>query len=208
MLNIARARVPARVSRISARHPAQFTRRFSVAALAGRTAAAVRRGATFGFYTSIVLGGVGIVGVTGYYLAQELLLPSSDGRLFHKAFKMIEQDSTCKELLGDNLKAHGEYTNQRNVKSRPVASGRVTDPYGVEHILMQFHVDGPKAKGIAKLEVLETKKGMDFNYLYVEVPGHGRHYIVNKRAQRASRSGGLFGIKWGPRHHAKEQKDE
>lgn len=186
--------------------PCLGARQSSAAAAAGRAVAAVRRGASFGFYSAVVLGGLAVVGVTGYYLAQELLLPSSDGQLFHRAFHMIEHDETCRELLGTQLKAHGESTNQRNVKSRPLATGRVVDPSGVEHVLMQFHVDGDKASGLAKLEVVMNKTQMEFRYLFLDVPGHPRHYLVNTAAHRQSRSGGLFGIRWGPKHHAKERE--
>nr|UJH94619.1 Tim21 [Starmerella bombicola] len=169
------------------------------AAFAGRSIAAIRRGASFGFYTAIVLGGLGIFGVTGYYLANELLLPSSDGQLFHKAFALIEKDEHTAQLLGTRLKAHGETTNQRNVKTRPIASSRGVDRYGREHVLMQFHVDGERASGLARLDAVKDTSGhIDFRYLVLEVPGEAKHFIINKEVKPA-RSGGLFGIHWGPK---------
>lgn len=173
----------------------------STAAFMARTVAYVRRGFSFGLSTAVVLGGVGVIGVTGYYLAQELLLPSSEGQLFHKAFKLVENDEKSVGILGLPLKAHGEPTNQRNVKTRPIASGRFYDGVGREHIMMQFHVDGSKKSGLVRLEVVDNRGKLDFRYVVLEVPGESRHFLVNNdRAGASKRSGGLFGIRWGPKH--------
>lgn len=173
----------------------------STAAFLARSVAYARRGFSFGYNTAVVLGGVGVLGVAGYFLTQELLLPSSEGQLFHKTFKLVENDEKSVDILGKPLKAHGEPTNQPNVKTRPLASTRFYDGVGREHILMQFHVDGSKKSGVVRLEVVDNRGKLDYRYVVLEAPGESKHFLINNdRAGASKRSGGLFGIRWGPKH--------
>lgn len=172
----------------------------SFAAGAGlRAARLFGRASSFTFYTGIFLGGVGLIGVCGYYLARELILPSSDVQVFQRAFGLVEKDPKSQELLGTKLKAHGEDTRSRNTINRPLASRRAVDRYGREHVKMQFHVDGDKASGVVRLELIDDNHGhLEYRYLVLEVPGHGKHFLINNEPQRP-KGVGLFGIKWGPR---------
>lgn len=161
----------------------------------------INRGASFAANSAIVILGVGILGVTGYYLSQELIVTGSDTQLFHKAFAEIEKNEEVKKLVGEKLKAHGESVNQRNVKSRPLATRRGFDQFGDEHVMMQFHVDGELDSGIVKFEsVLNRQSGQyDYKYLLLDTNNHGRIYLVNDEGP-VKRKGGLFGIKWGKKH--------
>lgn len=163
-----------------------------------RFVASARRAATFSFYSALVLGALGFTGVATYYFAQELLLPSSDVQVFQRAFHLIERDAKTKELLGEKLKAHGEQTNNRWAHNRPIASRRSVDQYGREHVVMQFHVDGEKNTALARLELIDNAGKRDFRYLVLEIPGHGRHYLINETPSKP-KGRGLFGIQWGPK---------
>lgn len=164
----------------------------------GRFVASARRAATFTFYSALVIGALGFTGVATYYFAQELLLPSSDVQVFQRAFHLIEQDAKSRELLGEKLKAHGEQTNNRWAHNRPIASRRSVDHYGREHVVMQFHVDGEKNTALARLELIDNAGKRDFRYLVLEIPGHGRHYLINETPSKP-KGRGFFGIQWGPK---------
>ena len=182
----------------SAQHGA-FSNRLATAS--ARLVYNLNRGFSFFASSAVVIAGVGILGLTAYYLSQELLVTGSDNQLFHKAFAKVDEDSKVHELLGPNLKAHGESTNQRNVKSRPLATQRFFDQYGREHVVMQFHVDGDLDTAVVKYEVImNTQTGnYDYRYLLVDTEKHGRHYLINTDVV-PKRSGGLFGIKWGKKN--------
>lgn len=64
---------------------------------------------------------------------------------------------------------------------------------------MNFHVEGPRAEGMAYLHLLRRPGQSEFayQYFYVDVPGHDRIYLeksVNSVAGEKKRT--LFGIKW------------
>lgn len=125
-------------------------------------------------------------------------MTGSDTQLFHKAFAEIEKDEEVKKRLGSQLKAHGESVNQRNVKSRPLATQRFFDQYAREHVIMQFHVDGERDSGVVKLEtILDRQSGQyEYRYLLLDATNSGRYYLINTDVP-PKRSGGLFGIRWG-----------
>lgn len=102
------------------------------------------------------------------------------------------------QMLGKRMKAHGEPTTQRNVKSRPLATSRYTDRFGREHIKMRFYIDGKKNSGIVNLETVSVEGGIpEYRYIVLEV-GNKRHFLVNNDDKLTpKRDGGLFGIKWG-----------
>lgn len=175
------------------------TKSQSIAAGAALRAARVfGRASSFTFHTGIFLGGLGLIGVCGYYLVHELVLPSSDVQIFQRSFALIEKDAKSQQLLGTKMKAHGEDTRSRNTINRPLATKRGVDMYGREHVKMQFHVDGDKASGVVRLELIDNRGHLDYRYLVLEVPGHSNHFLINKEPQRPKGTG-LFGIKWGPR---------
>lgn len=78
----------------------------------------------------------------GYFLWTEVFSTESKVTHFNRAVDRIKKDDRCLELLGDAKKitAHGEETHNRWARSRPIASTERTDPYGNQHIVMNFYV--------------------------------------------------------------------
>lgn len=167
----------------------------------------IRRAASFTFYTGLVLGGIGLTGIVVYYFVKDVLLPTSDARVFNRALAIVRKDEKSANILGGGrLKAYGEQTDNKWARSRPIASRRGFDGHGREHLIMQFHVEGELASGLVRLEMIESeeksKTGIgkyDFRYLVLEVPGHPRHYIIDnsEKPRKKDTSAGFLGVRWG-----------
>lgn len=152
----------------------------------------------FSFWVALIVGGIAITGMCTIYFIEDMLLPNSDVYIFQKAVGVIDKDERVHELLGEKLKAHGEPGHSRWASTRPVAARRYIDTKGREHVLMQFHVDGNKAKGIARLELIEADGEQHFRYLLLDVPGEPRYYLINEHPKSKGKKG-FLGIQWGPR---------
>lgn len=75
------------------------------------------------------------------------------------------------------------------------------DAQGTEHIVMNFNVQGSRAKGVAYLHMVKPRGRDEFRYryFYVDVPGHDRIYLESSRGGDHTGDGKkatLFGIKW------------
>ena len=163
--------------------------------------------ASFSFYSAIVLGGIGLLGLVIYYFVSEVLLPTSDVQLFNKTFSIIKKDPECQRILGTRMQAHGESTGSNKwARSRPVASRRGFDNYGREHLWMQFHVEGELITGdqdaIVRLEMVRDPHGsntFEYRYLVLEAPHQPRLYLIDNTPTPAlkDKSTGFLGVKWG-----------
>ncbi|SPN98580.1 related to Mitochondrial import inner membrane translocase subunit TIM21 [Cephalotrichum gorgonifer] len=146
-----------------------------------KTARATQQSFNFG----LILAGLGLTGVVTYLLFTEVFAPDSKVANFSRAVDLIKKDPVCQSLLGDPKKimAHGEETYNKWRRARPIASTIYQDRYGVEHLMMKFHVDGPLNKGLAQLHMTRHPKQGDgdfeYKYLFVDVRGHHRVYLKN-----------------------------
>lgn len=74
------------------------------------------------------------------------------------------------------------------------------DGIGTEHLIMQFPVMGPKAKGRVKLHMTKEKdqKRFEYRYLALDVEGHQRIWLENRDAEDVDgrKSGRMFGVRW------------
>ncbi|KAG8166444.1 hypothetical protein KVR01_002133 [Diaporthe batatas] len=168
----------------------------SAAEKAGRAA---QQSFNFGF----ILVGVGLTGVVGYFLFTDVFSPESKTTYFNRAVDRIRKDHRCLELLGDGkkIRAHGEETNNRWARSRPIASTERTDSMGAHHLLMHFYLEGPLNKGSAHIHLIRYagQSEHQYKYFYVDVKGHQRIYLENadtKPREEGGRGTKLFGIKW------------
>ncbi|ODQ63752.1 TIM21-domain-containing protein [Nadsonia fulvescens var. elongata DSM 6958] len=163
---------------------------------------------SFTFYSSLVMGGLGIVGLVVYYFTTEVILPSGDVQLFNKSLKLVQEHPECQAILGtDRLKAYGESHENAKMRNRPIASRRTLDAHNQEHLWMRYYVKGELAEGVVKLEMVKydkavqareegqernlwdqittffSKSDFEYRYLVLDVPGHSRVYLINNDAQ-------------------------
>lgn len=66
--------------------------------------------------------------------------------------------------------------------------------------MMNFHVEGPHAAGVANLHLVRRPGQSEFayQYFYVDVPGHERIYLERSdgHPSQGDKKNTLFGIKW------------
>ncbi|KAM3456113.1 hypothetical protein MY3296_001982 [Beauveria thailandica] len=142
-------------------------------------------------------------GGVGYLLWTDVFSPNSKTVQFNRAIDKIKKDDRCVELFGDAKKilAHGEETNNKWQRARPLASSERVDKQGVHHLLLHFHVEGPRNHGVAQVHMVKLPGHSDYEYkyLFVDVKGHERIYLENSEANRSAngkKGFTLFGAKW------------
>ncbi|KAK4226790.1 import inner membrane translocase subunit tim-21 [Podospora fimiseda] len=157
---------------------------------------------------SLILIGLTLTSGVFYLLYTEVFSSDSKTSHFNSAFNRIKSDPRCTELLGDGrkLKAFGEESPNSWRKARPIASTVTKDNKGVEHLRIEFNVQGPK--GIGRINIHMTRSpghGHEFEYqtFFVDVKGQKRLWLENKAAAAALRQQSrkpeafkLFGVKW------------
>ncbi|CAK7262817.1 mitochondrial import inner membrane translocase subunit tim21 [Sporothrix epigloea] len=153
------------------------------------------------FNLGMVVLGVVLTGGVCYFLFTEVFSPNSKVSSFNRAVDRIKADHRITDLLGDSRQiiAHGEDTANKWRRARPIASTERTDAQGNQHLVMSFHVEGPRAEGMAYLHLLRRPGQSEFayQYFYVDVPGHDRIYLENSvNSVTGDKKGTLFGIKW------------
>ncbi|KAM3511692.1 hypothetical protein MY11210_004649 [Beauveria gryllotalpidicola] len=155
------------------------------------------------FNFGLVLVGLVLTGGVGYLLWTDVFSPNSKTVQFNRAVDKIKKDDRCVELFGDAKKilAHGEETNNKWQRARPLASSERVDKQGTHHLLLHFHVEGPRNHGVAQVHMVKPRGHSDYEYkyLFVDVKGHERIYLENSEANRSStgkKGFTLFGAKW------------
>ncbi|KAM3553454.1 hypothetical protein ARSEF4850_006913 [Beauveria asiatica] len=155
------------------------------------------------FNFGLVLVGLVLTGGVGYLLWTDVFSPNSKTVQFNRAIDKIKKDDRCVELFGDAKKilAHGEETNNKWQRARPLASSERVDKQGVHHLLLHFHVEGPRNHGVAQVHMVKLPGHSDYEYkyLFVDVKGHERIYLENSEANRSAngkKGFTLFGAKW------------
>ncbi|KAG5973707.1 mitochondrial import inner membrane translocase subunit tim21 [Claviceps digitariae] len=165
---------------------------------AEKTARATQQTFNFGF----ILVGVALTGAVVYFMWTDVFAPDSKINHFNRAVDRIKKDPRCIEVLGDPKKiiAHGEETANKWRRARPVASTERTDQQGNQHLVMNFHVDGPLRDGVAQMHMVRPRGQSDYQYkyLYLDVKGHERIYLENaaQSANPVKRQLSFFGVKW------------
>ncbi|KAK2007792.1 TIM21-domain-containing protein [Colletotrichum eremochloae] len=155
------------------------------------------------FNFGLILAGMAVTGGVVYVLWSDVFSPDSKVAHFNRVVDRIKSDPKCIEMLGDpkKISAHGEETNNKWRRARPIASTINTDSRGHEHLLMHFHVEGPLNKGVVYLHMIKTPSSGEFEYkyLYVDVRGQQRYYLENADTATGSGKRGVrfLGINWG-----------
>ncbi|CCC08093.1 hypothetical protein SMACR_09464 [Sordaria macrospora] len=173
----------------------------SVGEKAGR---AVQQSFNFG----LVILGVVMTGGIAYLLFTDVLSPESKTAYFNRAVDRIRADPRIVGLLspGDPRKiaAHGEETNNKWRRARPLAATVEKDRHGVEHMKMHFHIEGPRGSGVVGIHLTKQPGHWEHEYqtFYVDIRGHQRIYLENKEVDKAAaKKGGnkefkFLGVRW------------
>ncbi|KAK1774716.1 mitochondrial import inner membrane translocase [Copromyces sp. CBS 386.78] len=160
------------------------------------------------FNFGLVILGVVMTGGIAYLLFTDVLSPESKTAYFNRAVDRIRADPRIVALLspGDPKKiaAHGEETNNKWRRARPLAATVEKDRRGVEHMKMHFHIEGPRGSGVVRLHLTKQPGHWEHEYqtFYVDIRGHHRIYLENKEAEvAAAKKGGnkefkFLGVKW------------
>ncbi|KER22928.1 hypothetical protein T265_14747, partial [Opisthorchis viverrini] len=121
-------------------------------------------------YGSVIIGGLMLTGVILYVMLRELFSSKSPNGVYNAAFKICKDDARVQDLLGSNIKAHGE-TNQRG-RRRHTAYQSWYDDQNRFHMAMKFYLKGTLGSGVVHLEVYENDaKDFEYRYLIVESDG-------------------------------------
>ncbi|KAG5444090.1 Mitochondrial import inner membrane translocase subunit Tim21 [Clonorchis sinensis] len=121
-------------------------------------------------YGSVIVGGLMLTGVILYVMLRELFSSKSPNGVYNAAFKLCKDDVRVQDLLGSNIKAHGE-ANQRG-RRRHTAHQSWYDDQKRLHMAMKFYLKGTLGSGVVHLEVYENDaKDFEYRYLIVESEG-------------------------------------
>ncbi|KAH8172937.1 TIM21 domain-containing protein [Sarocladium implicatum] len=153
------------------------------------------------FNFGIIVAGMIATGAVGYFLWTDVFSPDSRTAQFNRAVDRIKQDERCIEILGDSKKitAHGEETMNKWRRARPISTLEKSDAQG-DHLMMHFHVDGPRQNGTAHVHLIKRRGQSDYEYkhLFLDAKGHERIYL--ERSDAGSSVGkkalSMFGVKW------------
>ncbi|KAI0463971.1 hypothetical protein LJB42_002982 [Komagataella kurtzmanii] len=164
----------------------------------------IKNAVTFTASTALVIGALGLAGISLYLLFSELFLPSGDTTTFNHAVTLVEKDPGAQKLLqidpGTRLKAFGEATGDKWTRNRPLRTSRRIGKDGYERILMRFHVESDNQVGVVSLEAVDkTVFDQEFAYVYLDVPGKKRYYIISPQLPKKTENTGFLGVKWGPK---------
>ncbi|KAJ5896267.1 L-galactonate dehydratase [Penicillium subrubescens] len=161
----------------------------------------VSRATQQSFNFVVVLAGAVLTGGVAYLFYTDVVSPNSRTWQYEKAVERVKDDARCIKLLGDRreIRAHGETTNSRWARNRPIASTIEKDRLGREHLRMNFHVEGPLNSGIVHVHMMKPldKNEWEYQLLAVDVKGHSR-IILEKASEKPSVASSLklFGIQW------------
>ncbi|KAK9327072.1 TIM21-domain-containing protein [Lipomyces starkeyi] len=129
-----------------------------------------KRAFSFSFYTIFVASGFVAACYVIWSLVQTFVLPSGDVQVFNHSTEIVKRNPECQRLIGRRMSFHGESAGtNRWTRNRPVASSRVKDQFGNEHILMRFYVEGDLGDGIVQLDMTKNSGKDKFEYRYLHV---------------------------------------
>ncbi|KAI1324175.1 import inner membrane translocase subunit tim-21, mitochondrial [Xylariaceae sp. FL0255] len=155
------------------------------------------------FNFGLVIVGFAMTGAVGYFLYQDVFSSDSKTAYFNRAVDRIKKHPACIAALGDPSKitAHGEETQNKWRRARPIASTLKSDAQGNDHLRLHFYVHGPLNSGVVNVHLVKLAGHAEFQYryLFVDVKGHQRIYLENSDAKASSgvsKEFKLFGVKW------------
>lgn len=111
---------------------------------------------------SVIIAGVGVTALMFYAIFRELFSGKSPNSVYAKAVERCLQDPKILDALGEPVKAYGE-------ESRRGRRGHVRHSLhtqnGVNHMRMQFYIQGIRKRGTVHLEVREVSPKFNFHFV-------------------------------------------
>uniref|UniRef100_A0A1L8DZT7 Mitochondrial import inner membrane translocase subunit Tim21 n=1 Tax=Nyssomyia neivai TaxID=330878 RepID=A0A1L8DZT7_9DIPT len=127
-------------------------------------------------YTGVILMGIGVTGFLFYTVFRELFSSSSANSVYSGALEKCINDPRVQDALGAPIKGYGEETSRR--RRRHVAHS-VYQRDGVNHMRMQFYIQGIRNKATVHLEMKENTVGSyDYRYLFAQLDHYPKTTII------------------------------
>uniref|UniRef100_A0A182NTA6 Mitochondrial import inner membrane translocase subunit Tim21 n=1 Tax=Anopheles dirus TaxID=7168 RepID=A0A182NTA6_9DIPT len=140
-------------------------------------------------YMGVILLGVGVTGILFYVVFWELFSSDSPNNIYSEALERVKEEPRVKDALGAPIKGYGE-ESRRGRRTRVAHTKYEKD--GVEHIRMQFFVQGFRNRGTVHLEKRKTDAGgYEYRYLFVQLDYNPHSPIIledNRLQQDAMRA--------------------
>ncbi|KAF0497399.1 TIM21-domain-containing protein [Gigaspora margarita] len=128
---------------------------------------------------SVIVIGVGVLGVLLYYIISELFGPKSSTKVFNESLEKIRNNQECQKVLGVPIKGHGNPVPNSRLRHPRARLQDVINTDGTPHRIMQFYVEGSLTHGNALLDMVKDDQGnWVIKYLIVVVPGYGRRIYI------------------------------
>jgi len=156
---------------------------------------------TFNF--GIVLLGVFMTGGVFLLLFTDVFAFNSKTRHFDRAVEILKDDVRVTDLLGprDKLYARGTAVGNGWTRNHELVSRTYTDAAGVEHLEMNFLIDGPLKKGLVDLHLVKKPGQDEYEYkrFVLNLKDHPPLYLVNTdplKGDGKKQGLRLFGVQW------------
>ncbi|XP_055385009.1 mitochondrial import inner membrane translocase subunit Tim21 isoform X2 [Condylostylus longicornis] len=112
----------------------------------------IKENAKTASYIGVIVLGFGVTGIMFYTISKELFSSKSPNTVYNKALQRVISDNRVQDALGVPIKGYGEETKRQR---RNHAAHKVFMRNGIEHMRMQFYVQGSRQKATVHLEVKE-----------------------------------------------------
>ncbi|XP_012283322.1 mitochondrial import inner membrane translocase subunit Tim21 [Orussus abietinus] len=137
------------------------------------------------WYLIVIVLGIGVTSVVCYTIGKELFSSNSPNGVYKAAMERCITDPKVIDALGEPISVHGT-RNRRGRGNHPAHEIYQRD--GVNHMRMQFFIQGSRKHGTVHLEVYENETGnYVYKYLFVQLDDLIRNVIVledNKATER------------------------
>ncbi|CAG8736776.1 3212_t:CDS:2 [Cetraspora pellucida] len=128
---------------------------------------------------SVIVIGVGVLGIILYYIVSELFGPKSSTKVFNESLEKIRNNQECQKFLGTPIKGHGIPVPNSRLRNPRARLRDVINTDGTPHRIMQFYVEGPLTNGNALLDMIKDNQGnWVIKYLVVTVHGYGKRIYI------------------------------
>lgn len=126
-------------------------------------------------YMGIIVIGVGVTGALFYAIFRELFSSNSSNSIYSKALDRVINEPKIQDSLGAPIKGFGEETRRRR---RTHVAHSVYEKNGIDHLRMQFYVQGIRNKGTVHLEMRKINGNYEYRYLFVQLDHYPKTTII------------------------------
>ncbi|KAJ3030735.1 UNVERIFIED_CONTAM: hypothetical protein HDU68_007946 [Siphonaria sp. JEL0065] len=136
-------------------------------------------------YLGVILGGVGLAGLSLSYVVFDFIEDYQSSKLFDDAFEKVI------DMVGTPMKGHGGL-GPRGAPTNPKRTIYKDEQGGEKQVIMYFVLEGPNGKGTAYVNQIKNQEGeYEYNVLSADVQRHGmrsakRVFIIDNRMKRSS----------------------